>query len=1697
MGQLAAREDFVHHLWDEENISGMRTRTFADVSSEERAATRAELFATRGNTKCLEMPLESTKELFRSLLVENMAKFTTATHHRVFPEATIFLQANVGGAMTTGKDDPQTYVIDIHDDNVEQLSMEACDSDKVRASDLRVFKGSFRQQRLLDTSSLLLVLYCFMLPSSGQALNDELFGVEESERRCDCGASRGCLVSVDGALGQLQHSDVVLLKAIASAGTEESDPSFDIVALLQLQQQQVLGPLTKDTVLGEEMSFCLFETWEKKVGWGGSPRSYLGLGAKGRVLWLDPNATQVHEALLAADQNLSYIASVLAPFSGDVFEKPLRERTPALLSLSLDEEEEEDYPQPPVDDRMLGDFLSAWRRGLVRAWHFMGPSSVTLELETREGPAAAALPLQQEVIRLTADPGTLLLYRPECFVLSSTVKGESLGISATFLSAEQPRWFVSASKDFDPSRFQRERVFEAHRPRKGKVLHTATRLPALWDEPEMYSTGMNAGTDAVVEVPITRFDVTAYFTENPDEINVMNPKMNQKHTSFVDGIELFDNKYFEISNNEAVTMDPLQRQVLEVGGALLQQMGISKKVSNKRSHHVGVSVGVDKADFPTLGVMTGGNNALAIIANRFSFVFNLKGLLRFPDGDAPRKAVARLLLDRVWDVLDFHVATGTHLCLSPGPWVGCALGHMTSPQGRCFTFDSTANGYLRGEGTSGMILKYGDYAQASTIYRASQVGQDGRSASLTAPNGPAQEEIISRAIREAKMTPPESTCWECHGTGTSLGDPIEIGAVRKIQRKVPRSEPLMMSSNKTNIGHLEGGAAMAAMVKSVLTVQQGQCLASLHVRQLNPHLEHTIFDAFFETERSSFAAERGHDVQALLLRRIARMSPAEIRVIGNDPKDWEADLPEKNPLPGDVYSIVLRPEDPIDEPIKWVKVRDASEQRESLTDFYTVTGSFNSWQQDTLAPGAPGHFSMVVFVPSDGAQTSVLEFRFLKNGNEQLVLAPEKDKCTEKLARVLGPQEGLRSCWSVKAAPSSCVRLELLCLRNAYGCEANGKRVAADLLVHIACCVHSFRIMGSQCCGGREKVKDEVKEEVEERASHGHALVETKLEVKEDTIKEFKEEASKNREQKVKTEDIKHEVKEEAAKNAHVEVKKEGNEDAMKFPRVMRNAKELADARAKLDDMQEPPSFRPEIPKSANHPNPTSHPPLPGAYEDDFAEAAQEAEQAISREPRPYKNAEDLANRLLAKYGPSASLQLLLGRPGQPFDESEGLDRESIRLSRLEVPFNFVGLFDEVAQREGSTSKASFGGLLNLLGEFWPTLQQDSDSVMTPGGDETAQEAPAPALASVGTSEVEAAFHEEGDLVVGVYNRKDYPAFLDLLQAQVYASMYSLLANGLGLRVAFGMGRCLSPWREPRRDQRDESEDEPKAHLLRRRRQEGSRSCWSVKAAPSSCVRLELLCLRNAYGCEANGKRVAADLLVHIACCVHSFRIMGSHCCGGREKVKDEVKEEVEAGACFGGLLSILSEFWPTPYEVPTSVCHSSEFGKDDCEDDLDAAFVEDGDIVADVNTPVYRRRDLAAFNDFMEVEVPADLLAVAVVAKGGDTANKGLNLDKVDGAPESGDADAEGDPWTKRDDFQGLYLCTSTGVLQKGKAGVDVAMRIAERLTKLRLENATASVPRPREVKLSTYRLRAGRADLQRAARLGGFLASPGILFP
>merc|ERR1712066_748176 len=157
------------------------------------------------------------------------------------------------------------------------------------------------------------------------------------------------------------------------------------------------------------------------------------------------------------------------------------------------------------------------------------------------------------------------------------------------------------------------------------------------------------------------------------------------------------------------------------------------------------------------------------------------------------------------------------------------------------------------------MLKAGDMPDERWAFlRGTQMGQDGRSASLSAPNGPAQEKCIWGAVREARMVPPESTVWDCHGTGTSLGDPIEVGAVRKVQVRMPRVEPLLLGSTKSNIGHLEGGAAMGSITKCIIQCKYAKCYPTLHCHTLNPHLEHAAFEALFQTEDSEMPYIQGH-----------------------------------------------------------------------------------------------------------------------------------------------------------------------------------------------------------------------------------------------------------------------------------------------------------------------------------------------------------------------------------------------------------------------------------------------------------------------------------------------------------------------------------------------------------------------------------------------------------------------------------------------------------------------------------------------------------------------------------------------------------------------------------------------------------------------------------------------------------------------
>jgi len=861
-----------------------------------------------------------------------------------------------------------------------------------------------------------------------------------------------------------------------------------------------LGPCTTDMVLGREIAMCLFEKGYcvvrvaqdeknmvstlaqlRELGNDGKlarlpeevEEGYLGGSCRGKVAWLDRDLPADFDdlALQQQDECLNHLAQVLRRHSPDMLGSIIQERTPGLVCLTLTDEEEVEYPPPDADDSVLGDFLGAWRRTQVRAVYFLGPQVPEVTLESK---GESRLPKGEDEISLSCLPNTILLFRQDSYDYTCSAAEESLMLISNFLSPAPHVVF----KGLEGAPVGLNIAYDGPPPpNPGKdggcinIMTTVTRLPGSWDDPEQYDAGLFGGCDAVVQVPISRWDINVYWT--PDTENYANWQSTTRHQSFCEGVEMFDNKFFEISQNEAAGMDPVQRLILETGAQMMAKHGITKKESNRKSSHAGVCVGNDKLDWATLPKdddvqVSGTGQVLAIIANRFSFAFNLKGPCFVCDTACSASLVSSHLAklsmyERTYDPLDFFLSFGAHLVLSPFPFIGCSQAHMSSTKGRCFTFNSSADGYLRGEGVSGFVMKYGpvhNNEDRDAIFRGSQVGQDGRSASLTAPNGPAQEEMISRAIKECQMTPAESTCWECHGTGTSLGDPIEVGAVRKVQIKMAREEPLMLASNKSNMGHLEGGAAMAAMIKCVLLVKDGGVKPTLHFRTLNPHLEHSTFDAFFASEASKFHGECAHsqvssfgfggtnahavfwgqkigpplsDLEHFQKRLKASAAP-EVRIIGDNPDDWEWDQPDTRGLKsGDVWCVSLSPDDNKDDPIVWKKMEMLEDNDED--EFYVITGNFDGWSEDRMESSdgigvrmepsdVPGVHVITIAVPSSGS----LEFRFLKNGDPEQVLAPASSNCTRKTELIQGPESGLTNSWLVRAEPGSELHVELLAL---------------------------------------------------------------------------------------------------------------------------------------------------------------------------------------------------------------------------------------------------------------------------------------------------------------------------------------------------------------------------------------------------------------------------------------------------------------------------------------------------------------------------------------------------------------------------------------------------------------------------------------------------------------------------------------------
>ena len=378
------------------------------------------------------------------------------------------------------------------------------------------------------------------------------------------------------------------------------------------------------------------------------------------------------------------------------------------------------------------------------------------------------------------------------------------------------------------------------------IVGLSCRFPGS-NDPDAFWRLLSGGIDAVKEVPNGRWDKDAYYDPDPS----VPGKMHAPYGGFLDQVDLFDPGFFGISGREAESMDPQQRLLLEVAWEALENAGIA--ATHLRGSSTGVFVGITTSDYarlaaaenPTdLDVYTATGGSLNVAAGRLSYVLGLNGPAMAVDTACSSSLVAvhlacQSLRERECDLA---LAGGVNMLLTPEPFICLAKWGMMAADGRCKTFDERADGFVRAEGCGIIAIKRLSDALAAddpvlALIRGTAVNQDGASSGLTVPSGLAQQAVVQAALKAARLQPHDVDYIEAHGTGTAVGDPIELEAlVAALGKNRPADRPLRVGSVKTNIGHLESASGIAGLIKVVLSMGKEEIPRQLHFHKLNPRI---------------------------------------------------------------------------------------------------------------------------------------------------------------------------------------------------------------------------------------------------------------------------------------------------------------------------------------------------------------------------------------------------------------------------------------------------------------------------------------------------------------------------------------------------------------------------------------------------------------------------------------------------------------------------------------------------------------------------------------------------------------------------------------------------------------------------------------------------------------------------------------------
>ena len=392
------------------------------------------------------------------------------------------------------------------------------------------------------------------------------------------------------------------------------------------------------------------------------------------------------------------------------------------------------------------------------------------------------------------------------------------------------------------------------------IIGIGCRFPGSVSTPEAFWQFLMQGENGITEIPPERWDVENFFDPDPNAPG----KSYSRWGGFLDNVSHFDAGFFNVSPREAMQMDPRQRLLLETAWEALEHAACAPE--SLSGSQTGVFIGHMVGDYHGL---LGDNLALmdsyvstgvldSLLANRLSYALNLQGPSLSVD-TACSSALSALYLagqNLRQHECDLALVGGVNLMLSPEMHVVGAKAGILSPTGSCSTFSDDADGFVRGEGCGLIVLKRlsdatRDRDNIIAVVHSAAMNQDGHTNGIAAPNGFSQQRVIRQALKNAQLEAGQVSLIEAHGTGTLVGDPIEVEALSATYGQNSEVAPdCYLGAVKTNIGHLEGAAGIAGLIKMSLCLQQQTIPPNINFRQLNPHisLEQTRFSLPLQTQ---------------------------------------------------------------------------------------------------------------------------------------------------------------------------------------------------------------------------------------------------------------------------------------------------------------------------------------------------------------------------------------------------------------------------------------------------------------------------------------------------------------------------------------------------------------------------------------------------------------------------------------------------------------------------------------------------------------------------------------------------------------------------------------------------------------------------------------------------------------------------------